>query len=98
MTFSEFSVLQVDMRHLVKKLATKSCALDQIPTSLLKDHLDEFIPILMDIISTSLQSGTFPDDLKNAAVRPLLKKVNLPIDDNNYRPVSNLSYLGKLIE
>ena len=86
------------MRHLVQKLATKSCTLDPIPTSLLKDHLDEFIPILTDIINTSLQSGTFPDDLKNAAVRPLLKKANLPLDDNNYRPVSKLSYLGKLIE
>ena len=75
------------MRHLVQKLATKSCTLDPIPTSLLKDHLDEFIPILTDIINTSLQSGTFPDDLKNAAVRLLLKKANLPLDDNNYRPV-----------
>ena len=52
----------------------------------------------MDIINTSLQSGTFLDDLKNAAVRPLLKKANLPPDDNNYRPVSNQSYLGKLTE
>ena len=96
--FSKFSVLtQEDVRHLVKKLATKRCTLDPIPTSLLKDHLDAFIPILIDIISTSLQTGTFPDDLRNAAVRPLLKKANLPLDYNYYRPVSNLSYLGKLI-
>ena len=65
---------------------------------LLKNHLDEFIPILMDIFNTSLQSDTFPGDLKNAAVRPLLKKANLQLYDNNYRSVSNLSYLGKLIE
>ena len=99
LTFSEFSPLtQEDARHLVKKSATKSHTLDSILTSLLKDHLDEFIPILTDIINSSLQSGTFPDDLKNAAVRPLLKKANLLLDDNSYRPVSNLSYLGKLIE
>ena len=37
--FSEFSVLtQEDVRHLVKKLATKSCTPDAIPKSLLKDH------------------------------------------------------------
>ena len=76
---------QEDARYLVKKSTTKSCTLDPKPTSLLKDHLDEFIPILMDILNTSLQSGTFPDDLKNASVRPLLKKANLPLDDNNYR-------------
>ena len=81
LTFSVFSVFtQEDVRHLVKKFATKSCTLDPIPTSLLKDHLDEL------------------HELKNAAVRPLIKKVNLPLGDNNYRPVSNLSYLGKLIE
>ena len=99
MTFSEFSLLtQADVRHSVKKLATISCTRDPIPTSLLKDHLDVFIPILMDIINTSLQLGTFLDDLNNAAVRPLLTKANLPLDDNNYRPVSNLSYLFKLNE
>ena len=31
-------------------------------------------------------------------MQPLLKKANLPLEDKNYRPVSNLSYLGKLIE
>ena len=69
-----------------------------MPTSLLKEYLDDFIPTLADIINTSLQHGKFPDKLKNAAVRPLLKKVNLPLEDKNYRPVSNLSYLGKLIQ
>ena len=27
-----------------------------------------------------------------------MKKPNLPLENKNYRPVSNLSYLGKLIE
>ena len=64
----------------------------------MKEHLEDFIPILTDSINISLQSGKFPDILKNAAVRPLLKKANLPLEEKNYRPVSNLSYLGKLIE
>ena len=38
------------------------------------------------------------ENFKNAAVWPLLKKANLPLEDKNYRPVSNLSYIGKLIE
>ena len=52
-----------------------------IPTSLLKEHLEDFIPILTDIINSSLQSGKFADILKNAAVRPLLKKANLPLEE-----------------
>ena len=31
-------------------------------------------------------------------MQPLLKKANLPLEDKNYQPVSNISYLGKLIE
>ena len=30
-------------------------------------------------------------------MRPLLKKANLPLEDKNYWPISNLSYLAKLI-
>ena len=78
------------IKRLVKKSATKSCTLDTIQ--------QVYILILIDIIKSSLQSGKFPDILKNAAVTPLQKKANLPLEDKNYTPVSNLSYLGKLIE
>ena len=82
LSFTHFNVLSCDnVKRLVKKSATKSCILDPIPTSLLKDHLEDFIPILTDIINSSLQSGKFPDILKNAAVRTLLKKANLPLEE-----------------
>ena len=46
-----------------------------------------------------MTSGTFPQNLKKAVVRPLLKKSTLdPQDPANYRPVSNLPFLGKVIE
>ena len=56
------------------------------------------IPIT-NIVNYSLQEGSFPSCLKTAHVTPLLKKAGL--DRNilkNYRPVSNLSYISKLIE
>ena len=97
--FSEFNILSdQDVGRIVKKSATKSCILDPVSTSPLKEHLDDFIPALADIINNSLQHGKFPEKLKNAAVQPLLKKANLPLEDKNYRPVSNLSYLAKLTE
>jgi hypothetical protein len=87
------------VRKLVNKSATKSCELDPIPTSLLKDHLESVITWITDLINLSLSQGIFPECLKHAVVRPLLKKVKLdPEINKNYRPVSNLSYLGKLIE
>ena len=45
-----------------------------------------------------MQSGCFLDDLKEAQVKPLLKKPGLDLVDKNYRPISNLQLLGKLIE
>ena len=42
--------------------------------------------------------GIFPQDLTEALVKPVLKKSNLGIIDKNYRPVSNLEFMGKTIE
>jgi hypothetical protein len=39
-----------------------------------------------------------PDTLKHAIITPLLKKLNLELIKKNYRPVSNLPFLSKLIE
>jgi hypothetical protein len=47
----------------------------------------------------SLSDGIMPDCMKIATVTPLLKKHNLdPTDLSNYRPVSNLSFLSKILE
>ena len=50
-------------------------------------------------MNKSLLTCTFPQSLKSASVVPLLKKKNLDKEDlKNYRPVSNLAYISKLIE
>ena len=73
--FSNFTLLEIsEVESLVCKSATKSCELDYIPTYLLKEHLDIFLPVLQCIINTSLQQGMFPHCLRTALVRPLLKK------------------------
>ena len=45
-----------------------------------------------------MQTGVFPDDLKQALVKPLLKKANFDLVDKNYWPVSNREFAGKIIE
>lgn len=49
-------------------------------------------------MNLSLTSGCVPEALKTALIRPLLKKHNLEHVHKNYRPVSNLSFLSKVIE
>ncbi len=78
---------------------SKSCSLDPIPTWFLKEHVHCLLPVLTDIVNSSLQTGTFPSAARSAIIRPLIKKHNLDNDClSNYRPVSNLSFIGKLIE
>ena len=78
---------------------TKSCQLDPIPTWLLKENLDHVLPLLTHIVNHSLSTGTFPKGAHSAIIKPLLKKPSLDQNElKNYRPVSNLTFVGKLIE
>ena len=44
-------------------------------------------------------TSTFSQNFKEAHVRPLLKKTSLPKNElKNYRPVSNLSFISKILE
>ena len=50
-------------------------------------------------MNLSLKEGIVPQLLKTAVVTPLLKKANLdPNELKSHRPVSNLSFLSKIIE
>ena len=81
--------------RLVKKCPSKSCALDRWPTTLLKTNINIIAPVLANIINMSLKSATA--EMKHALVIPLLKKIALD-DIKNYRPISNLSFVSKLLE
>ena len=81
------------------KCPSKSCSLDPMPTWLVKQYLPVLTPILTKIVNSSLSSGSFSSGLRRAIITPILKKASL--DKNtlgNYRPVSNLPFVGKLIE
>ena len=55
-------------------------------------------PLFTSVINESLQTGVFPQDLKEALVKPLLKKAYLELIDKNDMLVSNLEFMGKTIE
>jgi hypothetical protein len=88
-----------EVSNMIQKMKIKTCELDPLPAVLLSGCIHTLLPAITDIINTSLSTGIFPDSLKPAFVRPLLKKNNLdPNELKNYRPVSNLSFLSKLLE
>ena len=81
------------------KSPIKTCELDPLPGFLFTQCLDKLLPYITDTINTSLSTGIVPNCFKSAIVRPLLKKSGLDVNEcRNYRPVSNLPYLSKLLE
>ena len=78
---------------------TDTDLLDPIPSKLLIECLDSILPSLTDLFNSSLASGIFPQCFKSALVTPILKKRCLDHNDlNNYRPVSNLCFIAKILE
>jgi len=56
-------------------------------------------PFVALLFNKSLKTGCFPAAFKLAVIGPLLKKSGLdPSQPKNYRPVSNLRFLSKLLE
>ena len=87
------------MKECILNSAPKSCELDPIPSKLLIECLDSIIPSLTDLFNSSLATGIFPQCFKSALVTPILKKRCLDHNDlNNYRPVSNLCFIAKILE
>ena len=66
---------------------------------MLKAHLDCLLPSITNLVNESMATGIVPTKMKAALVTPLLKTPSL--DKNvmeNFRPVSNLSFISKLTE
>ena len=89
--FSTFSLLDADQAlDLMTKSRTTSSSLDPLPTTLVKACLPTLCPAVVTIINASLSSGV---------VIPTIKKPGLdPDDPNNYRLISNLPFMSKILE
>ena len=92
-------VSQEKIRKIIMKSPTKSCLLDPWPTFLVKECMDILLPSITRLVNCSLSEGVVPDEVKKAIVTPLIKKSSLPPNDlKNYRPVSGLGFISKLVE
>ena len=92
-------VTEKHVLQILRKTSPKTCELDPIPTKLLYENFDILLPSITAIINESLSSGIIPSQLKSAMVKPHLKKPSLDKNSlKNYRPVSNLPFLSKILE
>ena len=75
----------------------KSTGLDNIGPRILKLSANIITPSLEFIINKSISTGKFPSVWKEAKVKPMFKNGNKE-DVNNYRPISILPTISKIIE
>ena len=95
-------VTEEQLRNVISRSKLTSACVDPILAEIIMDCLDILIPVILLTVNTSLLKGTIPKHLKCAAVKRLpKKKKKRGLDPNvakNYRPVSNLLYITKLLE
>ena len=88
-----------ELIKIVSVMNKTTCSFDPFPSKLLMSHGPTIIDTNMHIINFCLSTSVFSSSFKSAVVFPLIKKPGLdPQVFKNYRPVSNLSFLSKLIE
>ena len=92
-------VTPAEVSKLLQSMSNKSSQLDYIPTSLLKSCADIFSILISHLANLSFTQATFPSKFKIALISPLLKKPGLPKSElSNFRPISNLNTIGKILE
>ena len=84
-------------KELCKLNSSKGTGPDNIPARFVKDAASVLIKPVTHIVNLSIQTGIVPYESKNARVVPLFKK-NKRSDVSNYRPVSVLSVVSKILE
>ena len=96
-TFEPFK--ETDIRQLLKKSSNDFCAIYPMATWLVKYCLDILINPITNIVNKSLSLGVFPRSMKAAHIKPLITNHTMDCNIlNNYRPVSNLTFLSKVLE
>ena len=89
-----------EITGLILKYGIKCAPHDPIPANVLKTTYSVFIPIWTDLVNLSLSSGSV-ECLKDGVLLPAIKELDDIMDCEtykNYRPLTNLEFVAKLIE
>ena len=97
--FTPTTVDEID--EIIRTSPSSTCCLDPIPTKIFKhpDITQVLLPHITEMFNHSLRYGVVPTQFKEAVVKPLIKKPSLDHEVlKNFRPVSNLPFLSKILE
>ena len=96
-----FTLMPVSRHFILTQLLSfdpkKSTGLDEVPPRFLRDGAEHLAEPITHIVNMSILTETVPSGFKRAKIIPIFKKGSR-LDPGNYRPVSILSSLSKLLE
>ena len=97
MKFTE--VTQAEIKKILSGMKKKrSTGYDDLSNKLLKEISPEILQPLTYIINNAIKTRTFPNEMKIAKVIPIFKKKGAITDCGNYRPISLLPTISKILE
>jgi hypothetical protein len=96
-----FDFKKVNVSTVIQKIrqlgTNKATGFDDIPAKLIKTAAKQLAPGLTSIFNQCIDESVFPDDLKFANIMPAFKAKD-PLCSDNYRPISILTVLSKVLE
>ena len=88
-----------EVRSTIRKLKPKaSTGIDGISTTVLKSLPNNFIEAITNLFNQSMEQGFFPSKFKTAKVVPIYKRKGSRKNPENYRPISLLCSISKVLE
>ena len=96
-SFVYFKVDYTEVKKQILSFKSKPSNIKSIPSFDYKFIVDVISPVLAKLINQSFEEGIFPSCLKTARVIPI-HKAGSKLKVNNYRPISTLQFLSKVIE
>ena len=88
-----------DVVKIMKKSCERTSPLDSFPHHVFSHCTKPLSTAIAKLINMSFQEGHFPSIYKTAQITQHLKKPNLdPTVSENFRPISNLSTIPKIVE
>ena len=98
---NKFNFSQIDEEYIYNQLhklsSNKATGNDEIPCKLIKLAINSILAPITYIVNLSLTTGCFPQKWKNARICPVFKGGD-NTEPCNYRPISILPILSKILE
>ena len=90
---------ELSIRKYIRELNKTYCSLDPINVSKITVAFEAAAPFIASLVNKYFKECIFVTSENLALLRTTLKKPGLDVEDmNNFRPVSNLSFLSKVVE